>query len=81
MTKERRDRMVEISKTIAGLRHELLTMRLDEIRELPSISEKAKYASSREHITEIKKATDLLADGLCELGYQSNQWPGSPGIL
>ena len=69
MTRERRDRIAEISKTIADLRNELLTMRLNEIRELPSISEKAKYASSREHITEIKKATALFADGLCELVY------------
>lgn len=69
MTRERRDRIEEIAKAIAGFRSELIGMRLDEIHELPLISEKAKYESSCEHITEIGKATDLFADGLCELGY------------
>ena len=69
MTRERRDRIEEIAKAITELRVELNSMRLDEIRELSTITEKGRYASSREHITEIKKATDLLSDGIRELGY------------
>ncbi len=69
MTRERRDRIEEIAIAIAGFSAELLTMRLDEIRELSTITEKGRYASSREHIVEIRKATDLFTDGLCELGY------------
>ena len=70
MTRERRDRIEEIAKTIAGFRSELLSMRLDEIHELPSITDDMfRRQSSCEHITEIRKATDLFADGLCELGY------------
>ena len=69
MTRERRDRIEEIAIAVAGFRDELLSMRLDEIHELPLISEKAKYESSCEHIAEIRKATDLFANGLCELGY------------
>ncbi len=69
MTRERRDRIEEIAITVAGFSAELLSMRLDEIHELPLISGKTKYASSCEHITEIRKATDLFYDGLCELGY------------
>ena len=70
MTKERRDRIVEISMTIADLRSELLTMRLDEIHEFQSITDDMfRRQSSYEHIIEIKKATDLFAEGLSELGY------------
>ncbi len=69
MTRKRRDRREEIAKTIAELRAELNGMRLDEIRELSTITEKGRYASSREHITEIEKATDLLSDSIRELGY------------
>ena len=69
MTRKRRDRIEEIAKAIAGFRSELLSMRLDEIRELSTITEKGRYASSREYITEIKKATDLLSDSIMELGY------------
>ncbi len=70
MTRERRDRIEEIAKAIAGFRSELLSMRLDEIHELPLITDDMfRRQSSCEHITEIRKATDLFADGLCELGY------------
>ena len=69
MTRERRDRIEEIAMTIADLRNELLTMRSAEIRELPTLTGIGKTMSSCEHITEIGKATDLFADGLCELGY------------
>ena len=69
MTRERRDRIEEIAKAIAGFRSELLGMRLDEIHELSTVTDYPKYESSCEHIVEIRKATDLFADGLCELGY------------
>ncbi len=70
MTRERRDRIDGIAKAIYELRNELLTMRLDEIHELPLITDDMfRRQSSCEHITEIRKATDLFADGLCELGY------------
>ncbi len=69
MTRERRDRIEEIVEAIADLRNELLTMRSAEIRELPTLTGTGKIRSSCEHITEIRKATDLFADGLCELGY------------
>ncbi len=69
MTRERRDRIEEIAKAIVDLRNELITMRLDEIRELPTLTGTGKVRSSCEHITEIGKATDLFTDGLCELGY------------
>ncbi len=69
MTKARRDRIEEIAKAIAGFRSELLGMRLDEIHELSTVTDYPKYESSCEHIAEIRKATDLFADGLCELGY------------
>lgn len=69
MTRERRDRIEEIANEVARLRSELLGMRLEEIHELPLICEKFRYESSREHIVEIRKATDLFSQGLCELGY------------
>jgi len=70
MTRERRDRIEEIAEAIAGFRSELLSMRLDEIHELPSITDDMfRRQFSREHIYEIKKATDLFAEGLSELGY------------
>ena len=69
MTRERRDRIEEIAKAIAGFRSELLGMRLDEIHELSTITDYPRYESSCEHITEIRKSTDLFSDGLCELGY------------
>lgn len=69
MTRERRDRIEEIVKDIKKLRNELLNMRSAEIRELPSITDRGKYSSSREHIKEIGKATVLFSDGIRELGY------------
>lgn len=69
MTIKRRDRIEEIAKAIAGFRAELLSHRLDEIHELSTVTDYPRYESSCEHITEIRKATDLFADGLCELGY------------
>ena len=69
MTRERRDRIEDIAEAIADLRNELLTMRSAEILELPTLTGTGKIRSSCEHITELIKATDLFADGLCELGY------------
>lgn len=69
MTRERRDRIEEIAKDIKKLRNELLNMRSDEIRELPSITDRSRYSSSREHIKVIGKATVLFSDGIRELGY------------
>ena len=69
MTRERRDRIEEIAKAIAGFRAELLSMRLDEIHELSTVTDYPKYESSCEHIAEIRKATEYFYNGLCELGY------------
>lgn len=69
MTRERRDRIAEIALAIAGFRSELLGMRLAEIHELPSIDDTAMRLSSCDHITEIRKATELFTEGLLELGY------------
>ena len=70
MTKERRERLNRIADAMYDLRCELVSIRLDEIRELPLITDDMrKRQSSREHINEIGKATDLFAEGLSELGY------------
>ena len=69
MTREKRDRIEEISKAINELRCELLAIRSEEIKQLFSIKGKAKYESSREYIKELRLVADLLSDGIRELGY------------
>ena len=69
MTRERRDRIEEIAIAVAGFRAELLSMRIDEIHELSTVTDYPRYESSCEHITEIRKATEFFHDGLRELGY------------
>lgn len=70
MTKERRERLNRIADTMYTLRCELVSIRLDEIRELPTIiDDMRRRQSSMEHINEIGKAIALFAEGLSELGY------------
>ncbi len=70
MTKERRERLNRIADAMYDLRCELESIRLDESGELPTIiDDMRRRQSSREHIKEIGKATDLFAEGLSELGY------------
>ena len=69
MTREKRDRIEEISKAINDLRCELLAIRSEEIKQLSSIKGKVKYESSREYIKELRLVADLLSDGIRELGY------------
>ncbi len=69
MTRKKRDRIEEISKAINDFRCELLAIRSEEVKQLFSVKGKAKYESSCEYIKELRKAADLLSDGIRELGY------------
>ena len=75
MTRERRDRIEEISNTIVELRNELLELRHAEISELPTLTGTGRIRSSREHIEEIEKATELFREGIVELGYYVFAYP------
>ena len=69
MTKERKKRIEEIAKAITDFRSELNSMRLEEIHELSSIKDSNKYFASTEHITELREASECLADGLEKIWY------------